>query len=244
MEGAKRPSLSAVADWAQSARLHTDSPNHNKVTRAINTLRRGERLRKSMQQLTSSGLAPKSDEIRTKLLSKIPRADKALIDVEESGDNVVQLEIEDDEIILEVLELWQHCGCGLYGCHTATFYRCISCESAQMLPRDVINLLLKGEAPPRIQPYLAGGVLVAFNKSGEVVGGDVRPIVMGNISEESQLKFFVKWKKKTTISHHIRKARRGAAIERYNLPTKWVLVKIDLKNAFNLVSREQVLLLR
>jgi hypothetical protein len=57
-----------------------------------------------MQQLTSSGLAPNSDEIRHKLLSKIPRADKAFIDAEESGDNVVQLEIEDDEIIWEILK--------------------------------------------------------------------------------------------------------------------------------------------
>ncbi len=31
---------------------------------------------------------------------------------------------------------------------------------------------------------------------------------------------------------------RGAAIERDNLPTNWVLAKIDLKNDFNLVSRE------
>ncbi len=57
-----------------------------------------------MQQLTSSGLAPNSDEISSKLLSKIPRADKAFIDVEESGDNIAQLEIEDDEIILQVLK--------------------------------------------------------------------------------------------------------------------------------------------
>ena len=87
------PKLSAVA---LSSRLHTDNPNHNNATRAINTLRRGGRLSKSMQQLTSSGLAPNSDEIRLKLLSKIPRADKAFIDAEESGDNVAQLEIEDD----------------------------------------------------------------------------------------------------------------------------------------------------
>ncbi len=33
--------------------------------------------------------------------------------------------------------------------------------------REVINLLIKGEAPPELQPYLAGGVLVAFNKSVE-----------------------------------------------------------------------------
>jgi hypothetical protein len=42
---------------AESARLHTDNPNHDNATRAINTLRRGGRLSKSMQQLTSSGLA-------------------------------------------------------------------------------------------------------------------------------------------------------------------------------------------
>jgi predicted P-loop ATPase len=62
------------------------------------------RLSKSVQQLTSSGLAPNSDEIRLKLLSKILRADNAFIDVEESEDNVAQLEIEDDEIIWEVLK--------------------------------------------------------------------------------------------------------------------------------------------
>ncbi len=36
--------------------------------------------------------------------------------------------------------------------------------------RDVINLLIKVEAPPELQSYLAGGVLVAFNKSGGECG--------------------------------------------------------------------------
>jgi hypothetical protein len=62
--------------------------------------------------------------------------------------------------------------------------------------REVMNLLIKAEAPPELQPYLAGGVLVAFNKSAEsVVGGDVRTIVMENIQRKIAAKVTCKVKK-------------------------------------------------
>jgi hypothetical protein len=79
----ERPSLFAqVQRRSTQSRSHPGNPNHHNDTRAINTpVRRGGRLSKSMQQLTFSGLAPNSDEIRLKLLSKIPRTDNAFIDV-------------------------------------------------------------------------------------------------------------------------------------------------------------------
>jgi hypothetical protein len=61
----------------QSRSQTRDNLNHNNATRAINTLRRGGRLSKSMQQLTISGLALNSEEIRIELPSKKSRADNA-----------------------------------------------------------------------------------------------------------------------------------------------------------------------
>ncbi len=96
----------------------------------------------------------------------------------------------------------------------------------------------------------AGGVLVAFNKSDEsVVSDDVKPIVMGNILRRIAAKVICK---NYYLAPHQKGTQKAgskqivhsvhAAIERDNLPTNLVLSKIDLKNAFNLVSREQVLL--
>ena len=77
---------------------------------------------------------------------------------------------------------------------------------------------------------------------------------MGNILRRIAAKVICKVKKED-FNHYLAPHQKGtqkggseqivhsvrAAIERNNLPTNWVLAKIDLKNAFNLVSREQVL---
>jgi hypothetical protein len=214
-----------------------------------------------MQQLTSSGLAPNTEEIRIKLLSKIPSADNIPIDIEaESEDSVPQLEVEDEEIIWEVLKSFDSTvgvdNTGLTPQHFIDASRANLPKSVITTLRDVINLIIKGQAPPELQPYLAGGVLVAFNKTVEgVVGGDIRPIVMGNILTRIAAKVICKVKK-DDFNHYLSPNQKGtqkggseqilhsvrAAIERDDLPTNWVLAKIDLKNAFNLVSREQVLL--
>ena len=256
------PELFAQAQRRSTqSRSHTDNSNHNNATRAISTLRRGGRLSKSMQQLTSSGLAPNSEEIRLKLLLKIPRADNIPIDIEaEPEDSAPQLEVEDEEIIWEVLKSFDNTvgvdNTGLTPQHFIDASRANLPKSVITTLTDVINLIIKGEAPPELQPYLAGGVLVAFNKSVEgVVGGDIRPIVMGNILRRIAAKVICKVKK-DQFNHYLSPHQKGtqkggseqiihsvrAAIERDNLPTNWVLAKIDLKNAFNLVSRKQVLL--
>jgi hypothetical protein len=75
--------------------------------------------------------------------------------------------------------------------------------------REVINLLIKGEAPPELQPHLAGGVLVAFNKSVDgVVGSDVRPIVMGNILRRIAAKVICKVKKEE-FNHYFARHQKG-----------------------------------
>jgi hypothetical protein len=109
-----------------------------------------------MQQLTSSGLAPNSEEIRLKLLSKIPRPDNASINVEESDVNVAQLEIEDEEIIWEVLKSFDNTvgvdNTGLTPQHFIDASRANLPKSVISTLREVINLLIKGEAPPNCNP--------------------------------------------------------------------------------------------
>ncbi len=81
---------------------------------------------------------------------------------------------------------------------------------------------------------------MAFNKSGTtVVGGDVRPIVMGNTIRRIAAKVMCKVKKEDFnhyLAPHQKDTQKGgseqivhsvrAAIERDNLPTNWVSIQI------------------
>ena len=115
---------------------------------------------------------------------------------------------------------------------------------------SLVSLILKGKTPSQIQPFFFGASLVALKKKD----GGVRPIAVGctlrrlaakcashhalkelaDLLSPRQLGYGVPWGVEAAV-HAIRKYLK-------DLQSDQVILKIDLKNAFNSVRRDKILL--
>ena len=115
----------------------------------------------------------------------------------------------------------------------------------------VVSLLAQGHACPAVAPSLAGASLVALPKPA----GGVRPIAVGEILRRLTAKCLME-AVRADARQHFAPAQLGVAIpggaeaavhtarawyDRHQGQPGKVLVKLDFKNAFNLVSRQAVL---
>ena len=121
--------------------------------------------------------------------------------------------------------------------------------------KGIVNLLASGKVPVRVSAYLASGKLIALDKSKEGSPPDVRPIAVGetlhrltgkcictilrnNFSsffEPSQFRVACKAGAEKIV-HSFRRC-----IEDNWLNGNFVVFKVDMFNAFNMVSRQAVL---
>ena len=122
------------------------------------------------------------------------------------------------------------------------------------LLREVLNILFAGKVPEAIAPLLAGGSLTALLK---VKGNswDVRPIAVGevirrlaskcacNVVKEKASDFFSPFqfgvacpRGSEKIIHNLREV-----LKQHWSDPDFAVIKIDMQNAFNLVSRDAVL---
>ena len=121
--------------------------------------------------------------------------------------------------------------------------------------RAIINLLAAGSAPSEVSTFLAGGSLTALNKSKPGSPLDIRPIavdeslrrltskclcavVKGKAAEFSEPHRFG-----VACSNGAEKIAHGlrACVNKYWLDDDFVVLKVDMKNAFNMVSQEAIL---
>ena len=126
--------------------------------------------------------------------------------------------------------------------------------SMESLLHQVVNILLAGNAPTTLSPYLAGGNLTSLLKS-KGTGWDVRPIAVGEIlrrlvgkcacilTKEKASQFFNPFQFGVAcpagtekIVHKLRQV-----IEDNWNNGDFAILKVDMRNAFNLVSLEAVL---
>jgi hypothetical protein len=119
------------------------------------------------------------------------------------------------------------------------------------LLKQVINILLKGLAPPDIQDYVAGARLVALAKGD----ADIRPIAVGNIFRRLTSKcacVLLHARVRSVLgSLQVGVACRGGAEQivhsmRNSLHQHWesvdfTVLKVDFSNAFNSISRQHLL---
>jgi hypothetical protein len=116
---------------------------------------------------------------------------------------------------------------------------------------DVLNFFIRGEIPPNAAQIFFGANLIAFNKKD----GGIRPIAIGEILRRTLSKivlekidfpfapyqFGIKTKfGMETIAHSLRSIMKDSSVN----PTIWknqVVLKVDLANAFNSVSRDAFL---
>ena len=121
--------------------------------------------------------------------------------------------------------------------------------------RDVVNLLASGNVPSQVSTYLAGGSLTALNKVKQGCPPDIRPIAVGETlrrltgkclcavikDKASELFHPLQFGVACTagsekIIHGLRKC-----IEDHGDDEDFVVLKVDMRNAFNLVSRQAIL---
>ena len=121
--------------------------------------------------------------------------------------------------------------------------------------RDVVNLLASGNVPSQVSTYLAGGSLTALNKVKPGCPPDIRPIAVGETlrrltgkclcavikDKASELFHPLQFGVACTagsekIIHGLRKC-----IEDHWDDEDFVVLKVDMRNAFNLVSRQAIL---
>ena len=121
--------------------------------------------------------------------------------------------------------------------------------------RAVINLLAAGKAPSEVSTFLAGDSLTALNKSKPGSPLDVRPIAVGEslrrltskclcaVVKGKAAEFFKPYQFGVACSNGAEKIAHGlrACVNKYWLDDDFVVLKVDMKKAFNMVSRGAIL---
>ena len=121
--------------------------------------------------------------------------------------------------------------------------------------KAVVNILSSGRAPALISPFLAGGNLTAFVKSKDSCASDIRPIAVGETLRHLTAKCLcavVKAKAAEFFQPHqfgiscfmgAEKIAHGlrACVNRQWKDEGFSVLKLDMRNAFNVVSRQAFL---
>eukprot|EP00731_Ephydatia_muelleri_P036720 Em0311g4a len=121
--------------------------------------------------------------------------------------------------------------------------------------RCLVNLLAGARAPPSISKFLAGGNLVALNKTTEASKSDIRPIAVGETLRRLTAKCLcitIREKARDLFqplqvgvacrsgSERIIRGLRKCIDDHWD-DDDFVVFKVDMRNAFNMVSRQAIL---
>ena len=121
--------------------------------------------------------------------------------------------------------------------------------------RGVVDILASGRAPVSVSKYLAGGSLTALVKNKEGRPLDIRPIVVGEalrrltgkclciITKPKASDFFTPFQYGVACLAGAEKVIHGvrSSIQEHWKDDKFTVCKVDMSNAFNLVSRQALL---
>eukprot|EP00731_Ephydatia_muelleri_P015211 Em0008g931a len=121
--------------------------------------------------------------------------------------------------------------------------------------KAVVNILSSGRAPALISPFLAGGNLTALVKSKDSCASDIRPIAVGEtlcrltakclcaVVKAKAAEFFQPHKFGVSCSMGAEKIAHGlrACVDRQWKDEGFSVLKLDMRNAFNVVSRQAFL---
>jgi hypothetical protein len=231
-------------------RQHLLSSSNSRRVRRVKQLVREGRFGKAASALTSGGVALPSDDVVRALEAKHPVRDQPWVPCTPPPEAST---FDSSEVRKALLSFPNGTAGGSSGCLAQHLKDCLDCRAPQIADsflsslRDVINVLSKGLAPTSIARSLAGGKLVALNKKG----GGVRPICVGEVLRRLVSKLFCGLYKdeaagffspqqvgvgvsggSEAILHSL-----SAFVEAFGNDSAYVMLKIDFRNAFNLVSR-------
>eukprot|EP00731_Ephydatia_muelleri_P014360 Em0008g80a len=203
----------------------------------------------------SAGIAPNNDNTWKLLLSKHPSCPPPQVPQVPT----VPISIGPDFNILEVLQSFpKGSAAGPSGLRIQHLLDAASIPlptSICSLLRDLVNLLSSGKAPTSVSTFLAGGSLTALNKFKHGCLPDIRPIAVGEALKRLTGKCLcslIKYKASefcqplqfgVACASGSEKVVHGlrACVDKHWKDDDFAVVKVDMRNAFNLVSRQVIL---
>jgi hypothetical protein len=250
--------------WNRSQRLAPSKssslpPNHSTrlLQAAIQHTRHG-RLSKACATLSSSGLAPDSPETFHKLQEKHPQAHPPPdCSGKDHSANHPPMQLEPNFEIMRILRSFAK-NVGTDGTNFRVQYLLDAAEASLpdsyvMNLRGVINLLLSGTVIEEVREFLAGARLTALVKGDS----DVRPIAAGNIFRRIASKCvcsLIHQRARELFrdvqvgvayrggAEHVVHSMRNIIHRHWNTPHHdFMVLKVDFRNAFNVVSRSAML---
>ena len=245
--------LSRVSSTTNHHRTKTISPKQQ-ILSAISLAQDGL-YSKACQTLVSSGLAPNNAETWRLLEAKHPKGECPKTPSPTDSSTLVPAEINLMAILRSFPKLTAAGPSGLRIQHLIDAAEVPLQTPILHLLRAVINLLAAGKAPIEITAYLAGGNLTALNKYKPGCPFDVWPIAVGEalcrlvgkclcaaVKVRAQ-QFFHPFQFGVACPLGAEQMIHGLrdCIEQHWIENDFVVLKVDLKNAFNMVSRQAVL---
>ena len=227
-----------------------------KISSAIGLSREGL-LGKACQALVSPGVAPNTPEVWDLLRQKHPRGPHPSLPI--SSSPPVNHVLPHDFNILSVPHSFpKGTACGPSGLRIQHLL-----DAAQVhLPtpicsslRSVVDILASGRAPVSVSKFLAGGSLTALVKNKEGCPLDICPIVVGEalrrltgkclciITKPKASDFFTPFQYGVACPAGAEKVIHGvrSSIQEHWKDDNFTVCKVDMSNAFNLVSRQALL---
>ena len=210
---------------------------------------------KACNILLSAGLAPNNDATWQLLLSKHPSCPPPVVPQVPS----TPLSVEPDFDILGALHSFSKGTAagpsGLRVQHLLDAASILLPTSICSSLRDIVSLLASGKVPLLVSKYLAGGNLMALNKLKEGNAYDIRPIAVGEVlrrltgkclcslTKHKATEFFQPLQFGVACPAGTEKVIHGlrACMEGHWNDDDFAVVKVDMRNAFNLVSRQALL---
>ena len=249
---------SRIAKWSESKEelwssvlirsqktTQVSSPTPNLEKSVIAALRLGD-VRKALQLFVSAPIAPKCDATFAALKALHP---PSMTSVEPPSGPIHDAPVFTNDRVREALNSFAPTSAaGLFGYRPSLLQQCARAESFHFLStlRRAVNLFASGEAPMFLQPFLAGGVSIALQKSATAV----RPLCCGDPLRRLVAKCFCLGGKDQIAAAFKGKnfgvgCRGGVEVVAHSLrdvlskhkDSDMALLKIDFKNAFNLMDR-------
>ena len=240
---------------SKTRQAHTSGSDHN-IRLAIGLAKEGL-YGKACQILTSSGVAPNNDTTWQLLQAKHPKGPPPVCPPNDTS-NFPSTLPNTFEILSVLRSFTKSTACGPSGLqlqHLLDAAEVPMQSSISSSLRSIVNLLATGSVSNVISKFLAGGNLTALTKDKPGSPPDIRPIAVGETLRRLVGKCLcqiTKGKASDYFSPHqfgvacpsgAEKIVHGlrSCIEEHQNEHDFVVMKIDLRNAFNLVSRQALL---
>eukprot|EP00731_Ephydatia_muelleri_P032933 Em0024g477a len=209
-----------------------------------------------LQALTSAGIAPNNNETWELIQSKHPKGPPPIPPAPSTPP--IPILSKDFNIAMVLRSFPKSTACGPSGLRIQHLLD--TAEVPLQFPissslRDIVNLLASGKVPVSVSRHLAGGSLTALVKGKPGLPPDIRPIAVGEalrrltgkclcaVLKSKASEFFAPFQFGVACPAGAEKGIHGLrhCIEEHWEEENFVVLKIDMCNAFNLVSRQALL---